>query len=167
MSTQAASPGPGRVNQKARTRAAILQAVRELTRRPGEEGSAVRPAGGVDFAFDCIGVKQTMEQILQAVRFGVFGEERGGVAVLVGVPMGNIELDTRSILLGEKSYRGSIGGSSIPERDFPMFLRWYQQKKFDLDALVTRRYPISQINEATTALQDGEILGRAILEFEH
>jgi AcrR family transcriptional regulator len=36
MSTQAASPGPGRVNQKARTRAAILQAVRELTRTGGE-----------------------------------------------------------------------------------------------------------------------------------
>ena len=36
MSTQAASPGPGRVNQKARTRAAILQAARELTRTGGE-----------------------------------------------------------------------------------------------------------------------------------
>ena len=89
------------------------------------------------------------------------------MAVLVGVPTGNFEMDARQILLGEKTFRGSIGGSCIPERDFPMFLRWYEQKKLDLDALVTRRYTIEQINEATTALQEGQILGRAILEFEH
>src|SRR5271169_254533 len=36
MSMQAASPGVGRVNQKARTRAAILQAVQDLTRAGAE-----------------------------------------------------------------------------------------------------------------------------------
>ena len=36
MSTQAASPGAGRVNQKARTRAAILQAVQDLTQAGAE-----------------------------------------------------------------------------------------------------------------------------------
>jgi Zn-dependent alcohol dehydrogenase len=144
-----------------------VEAIRQLTSRPGEPATAVRPAGGVDYAFDCIGVKATMEQLVPAVRFGVFGASRGGVAVLVGVPTSNFEMDARQILLGEKTFRGSIGGSCIPERDFPMFLRWYEQKKLDLDALVTRRYSIEQINEATTALQEGQILGRAILEFEH
>jgi D-arabinose 1-dehydrogenase-like Zn-dependent alcohol dehydrogenase len=31
--------------------------------------------------------------------------------------------------------------------------------------LVTARYAIDQINEATTALEKGQIQGRAILEF--
>jgi D-arabinose 1-dehydrogenase-like Zn-dependent alcohol dehydrogenase len=31
--------------------------------------------------------------------------------------------------------------------------------------MVTRRYRIDQINEATTALEQGHISGRAILEF--
>ncbi len=147
------------------SRGDAVRAIREITKRPDEPDSDYRPAGGVDVAFDCIGVKATMEQILQATRYGVMGAERGGVAVLVGVPQTNIELDTRSVLIGEKSYRGSIGGSCIPERDFPMFLRWYQQDKLDLDSLVTRRYPISEINEATTELAEGRVLGRAILEF--
>ena len=38
--------------------------------------------------------------------------------------------------------------------------------ELDLDALVTARYGIEQINEATTALENGEIQGRAILQFD-
>ena len=46
-----------------------------------------------------------------------------------------------------------------------MFLRWQQDGLLDLDTLVTERYPIEQINEATAALEAGQIRGRAILEF--
>jgi Zn-dependent alcohol dehydrogenase len=120
--------------------------------------------GGVDFAFDAIGVKQTMEQILPAVRPGRVGGESGGTAVLVGVPQTTAELDMRDMLVSEKTYKGSIGGSCKPERDFPIFLDWFKQGKLDLNALVTRRFRLDQINEATDALQRGEIAGRAILE---
>src|SRR5262245_48478167 len=87
-----------------------VQKVKELTN------------GGADFAFDCIGVKQTMEQIMPAVRSGVVGGESGGTAVLVGVPMTTAELNMVDMLIGEKTYKGSIGGSCKPDRDFPMFL---------------------------------------------
>ncbi len=120
--------------------------------------------GGADFAFDCIGVKQTMEQIMPAVRSGVVGGASGGTAVLVGVPMTTAELDMRDMLIGEKTYKGSIGGSCKPDRDFPMFLRWFKEGQLDLNALVTTRYKLDQINEATTALQAGQISGRSILE---
>lgn len=119
--------------------------------------------GGADFAFDCIGVKATMEQILPAVRPGILGERSGGVAVLVGVPMTTAELDMRDMLVGEKTYRGSIGGSCRPDRDFPMFLRWFKEGQLDLNALVTARYALDQINEATAALEQGRIAGRSIL----
>jgi Zn-dependent alcohol dehydrogenase len=120
--------------------------------------------GGVDFAFDCIGVKVTMEQILPAVRAGVFGGPSGGTAVLVGVPMTTAELNMSDMLLGEKTYKASIGGSCRPDRDFPMFLRWFKEGQLDLYALVTQRYTLDQINEATTALANGQIAGRSILE---
>jgi hypothetical protein len=35
---------------------------------------------GVDFAFDCIGIKTTMEQIVPACRTGHFGARDGGTA---------------------------------------------------------------------------------------
>jgi Zn-dependent alcohol dehydrogenase len=47
-----------------------------------------------------------------------------------------------------------------------MFLRWYAEGDLDLDALVTTRYPIEQINEAVEALEKGKITGRAILTFQ-
>lgn len=129
-----------------------VQRVRELT------------GGGADFAFDCIGVKQTMEQIMPAVRSGVVGGESGGTAVLVGVPMTTAELNMIDMLIGEKTYKGSIGGSCKPDRDFPMFIRWFKEGQLDLNALVTTRYALDQINEATTALERGQIAGRSILE---
>ncbi len=127
------------------------------------------PVSGVDFAFDCIGREVTMNQILSAVRPGILGAETGGTAVLVGVPQSGVsftDADMRSLLINEKKYIGSIGGSCRPDRDFPMFLAWADDGALDLDAMVTERFKIGQINEATAALEQGEIFGRAIMEFD-
>jgi len=120
--------------------------------------------GGADFAFDCIGLKSTMEQLLPSVRSGVIGGDSGGMAVLVGVPTTTAELNMADMLIGEKTYKGSIAGSCKPDRDFPMFVDWFQDGVLDLDALVTTRYSLDQINEATTALEHGQITGRSIVE---
>ena len=147
------------------SRADPVAAIHSLTRR--DEGRTMRnePVSGADFAFDCIGLRQTMEQILPAARAGRFGAERGGTAVLVGIPMTGLEIEPRDLLTHEKRIIGSLGGSCAPDRDFPLFLRWFEDGLLDLDALVTARYSIDQINEATTALAEGKIFGRAILEF--
>jgi Zn-dependent alcohol dehydrogenase len=123
--------------------------------------------GGVDFAFDAIGVRVTTEQILRAVRFGNFpaGAADGGTAVLVGVAQGDATLPMGEFFRGNKIYRGTVGGSSVPERDFPLYLRWYKEGRFPLDLLVSRRYRLEQINVACAALERGEIAGRAIIEF--
>jgi Zn-dependent alcohol dehydrogenase len=120
---------------------------------------------GVDVAFDAIGVGQTMEQILQMARARLPGERDGGVAVLVGVPHGQMPTLPMHMLFGGKIYRGAPGGCSTPDRDFPLLVRWFQEGKFPLDLMVTRRYTLDQINEACDALARGEIAGRAIVEF--
>ena len=56
-------------------------------------------------------------------------------------------------------------GATYPEKDFPMYLKWYKEGKFPLDKLVTRRYKLDEINEACDALQAGDIMGRAIIEY--
>jgi Zn-dependent alcohol dehydrogenase len=144
-----------------------VEAIHALTPRPGEFTIMKTPASGVDYAFDCIGIRKTMEQIIPACRSGHFGVRTGGCGVLVGVPGTNVELNAMDVLLNEKRFIGSIGGSCVPDRDFPMFLDWQKRGELDLDALVTARYKIDQINEATSALEAGKISGRAILEFEH
>lgn len=123
------------------------------------------PVSGVDFAFDCIGIKQTMEQIVPACRSGHFGVCEGGTGVLVGVPGTTVELNAIDMLINEKRFVGSIGGSCAPDRDFPTFLEWDANGDLGLDQMVTTRYALEDINEATTALEEGRISGRAILEF--
>lgn len=142
-----------------------VQAIHALTTKQGQFTFLHTPVSGADFTFDCIGIKTTMEQIVPACRSGHFGARDGGTAVLVGVPGSNVELNAIDVLLHEKHFIGSLGGSCAPDRDFPRFLEWQDSGELDLDAMVTQRYSIDQINEATTALEEGKISGRAIMEF--
>ncbi|HTK99557.1 MAG TPA: zinc-binding dehydrogenase [Pseudomonadales bacterium] len=144
-----------------------VEAIHKLTPHNHEFTILKTPVTGVDFAFDCIGIRKTMEQIAPACRTGHFGVHAGGTAVLVGVPGTPVELNAMDMLLNEKRFIGSIGGSCQPDRDFPKFLDWHQNGDLDLDAMVTQRYRLEDINEATDALAAGKISGRAILEFEH
>ena len=143
-----------------------VAAIRELTTRTTGRDFLGQPVAGADHVFDCIGLKATMEQIVPAARSGSFGAASGGTGILVGVPRGPVELNAIDMLLNEKRFIGSIGGSCQPERDFPMFLDWYRDGRLDLDSLVTARYSIDDINTATTDLEEGRIFGRAILVFD-
>jgi Zn-dependent alcohol dehydrogenase len=129
-----------------------VEAIKEMT------------GGGVDFAFDAIGLRITNEQILPSTRAGGPGaDNHGGMAVLIGIPGKEMTINP-GLFFAQRIFRGSWG-ATYPEREFPMYLRWHREGKFPLDKLVTRRYKLEQINEACDALESGEILGRAILEF--
>jgi Zn-dependent alcohol dehydrogenase len=146
-------------------RADAVAEIHGLTTHAGETTIFGTPVSGVDHAFDCIGLPKTMQQIVAACRTGSFGWKKGGNAVLVGVPTQDLTFPPIEIMLHEKRFIGSCGGSCQPDRDFPIFLDWHRDKKLDLAALVTARYRLEQINEATHALETGKIFGRAILEF--
>lgn len=121
--------------------------------------------GGVDFAFDCIGRDVTIHQIVEATRAADWGVTRGGTAVLVGWPKGEASISALDLVIGEKRLIGSAGGSSRPERDFPLFLDWYGQGVLPLDVLVSERRPLATINEGAERLAQGQVLGRSVLTF--
>jgi Zn-dependent alcohol dehydrogenase len=124
-----------------------------------------KPVSGADYAFDCIGVDATIKQVLSACRKGAFGAQQGGSAVLVGLPNGNAEFNPMDILVSEKTLRGSFCGSCVPDDDIPRFLQWHADGNLDLNALVTKRYRLDEINSAVADLESGNIFGRAIIEF--
>ena len=120
--------------------------------------------GGVDFALDAVGAPTTALQILHAVRQGgPRADNQGGMAVLLGIPVADVSVDLKEILLYQRRYCGSLGATK-PENDFPRFLEWVREGKFPLAKLVTNRYSLEQIEEARVALEEGRILGRAIIE---
>jgi Zn-dependent alcohol dehydrogenase len=121
--------------------------------------------GGVDYALDAVGIPTTAVQVLQAVKQGgPRADNQGGMAVLLGIPISDVSFDLNEILLYQRQYCGSLGATE-PDVDFPLFLAWTREAKFPLGKLVTNRYSLEQVGEARRALEDGEILGRAIIEF--
>jgi Zn-dependent alcohol dehydrogenase len=122
-------------------------------------------SGGVDYALDAVGAPSTALQILDAIRQGgPRADNQGGMAVLLGIPISDASVDLNKILLYQRHYCGSLGATE-PDTDFPLFLQWMREDKFPLGKLVTNRYSLDQAEEARIALEEGQILGRAILEF--
>ncbi|MXW86756.1 MAG: zinc-binding dehydrogenase [Boseongicola sp. SB0673_bin_14] len=122
-------------------------------------------AGGVDFAFDAVGARPVTEMIHKMTRPGGYGADNfGGTAVLIGVPGKEMSLNPLEFLCKQGSFITSFG-ASFPDKDFPMYLRWHREGKLPLDKLVTDRFRLDQINEASDALIAGKIRGRAIIEF--
>ncbi len=143
-----------------------VEVIRELTPGPaGAFGFRGTPIGGVDLAFDVVAQPATFDQAFRSTRNGRNAVHAGGTTVVVGVPQKSFELDAVSMLMQEKKVQGTLGGTAIPEEDIPRFLDWYQAGDLDLDALVTSRVALDEINEAVKALDDGKVLGRSIIEF--
>lgn len=121
--------------------------------------------GGVDYAIDAIGAARTQEQILYAARPGGIGLKKGGTACLVGAVQELGRIDVEELRISQRTYTGTRGSLCRPDRDFPIFVRWYKRGQLDLDALVTQRYSLEQINEAVADLAAGRIHGRSIITY--
>jgi S-(hydroxymethyl)glutathione dehydrogenase/alcohol dehydrogenase len=129
--------------------------------REAEPVEAIRrlTGGGVDYAFEVLGSAQTIRTAFEATR-------PGGTAVVVGMaPVGEYAQIDAYLLAGqEKTLKGCFYGSARTHVDMPRYIALAQAGKLDLDALVTRRYPLEEINEAYAALDRGEV-GRGVIVF--
>jgi S-(hydroxymethyl)glutathione dehydrogenase / alcohol dehydrogenase len=116
-----------------------LQAIRDLT--DGE---------GVDYAFDAIGDSTVSRACYDAVR-------RGGTAVIVGMAPTGSEISIPGTIAGEeKIVKGCFYGSSRPAVDFPRLVDFYLRGVLQLDRMITRTYPLAEINAAFDALGRGD-----------
>ncbi|MCA9821979.1 MAG: Zn-dependent alcohol dehydrogenase [Dehalococcoidia bacterium] len=114
--------------------------------------------GGVDYAFECIGLKVAAEQAYGAIR-------DGGVATVVGmIPVGQkIEIEGSSMLRGKK-IQGSSMGSNHFKVHMPQYVELYMQGRLKLDEMVTRTGTLEDVNEAFRAMKAGEV-ARTVLKF--
>ena len=116
--------------------------------------------GGVDFAFDTFGGAITTEQMMGSLR-------KGGTGVLVGLaPEGmTAGVNMVDLVRNQKTLVGSYYGSASPHETFGKLVDFYLKGRIDIDSLVTRRYPLEEINEAYDALARGED-GRGVIVFD-
>ena len=78
----------------------------------------------------------------------------------------NVSLNLFELTMWEKQLVGAIFGSANPRRDIPRLLRLYQEGKLKLDELVTRTYPLSDINEGYQDMRDGKNV-RGMVIYDH
>lgn len=103
--------------------------------------------GGVDIAFEFIGLSKTIAQAVQVVR-------RGGRAVVCGIGMDPITLPPPFVFVGnELSLLGSFGST---REDIKDVLSLVEKQALSLDDSITRAFPLPEANEALEALQQRE-----------
>ncbi len=114
--------------------------------------------GGVDYAFEAIGLAKTAEQAFSMVK-------RGGRAVVVGmIPVTQMVSVPGAAFLGEKGIIGSFYGSTRQTYDMPWLMELYRQKRLKIDELISKRWDLAHINEAYAALKAGEV-NRSVITF--
>lgn len=126
----------------------IVEQVKELT-----------GGRGVDHAFEAIGRKDTIEASFYMLA-------KGGRATVIGVthPDMRIELPPAAFLQ-EKGIQGSMMGGVRNSIDIPALVNLYLAGKLNLDELVSRTRPLSEINLAVADMKAAEI-ARTVLTFD-
>jgi S-(hydroxymethyl)glutathione dehydrogenase/alcohol dehydrogenase len=114
--------------------------------------------GGVDYAFEAVGLKVTAEQAFASV-------QPGGTATVIGMvpPTESVEVPAWG-LLQEKKLQGSLMGSNRFRIDMPRYVDFYLTKRLELDALVAERIDLDGIPEAFERLESGESV-RSVVTF--
>ncbi len=113
---------------------------------------------GVDYAFEVIGAAAVIQQAYLSLK-------RGGAVVVVGVvPMGmEVSVPGMMLSLEEKSLLGCLYGSANVQRDMPLLIDLYMQKRLKIDELVSKRIKLEDVNAAFDAMEKGEVARSVIV----
>jgi len=93
---------------------------------------------------------------------------KGGTCVVTGVaPVVQAEaaINLLELAMSNKEVKGTLFGSGNPRFDIPHLLALYRVGQLKLDELVTRTYPLDEINEGYQDMRDGKII-RGMLTFD-
>jgi S-(hydroxymethyl)glutathione dehydrogenase/alcohol dehydrogenase len=128
------------------------------------EGDAVarvreRSGGGVDYAFEAVGLNATARQAYDVTR-------RGGTTVMVGVVTSREELSLPAydLVMNEKRVLGSTLGSIGFRVAMPRFVDLYLRGQLLLDEMISARRPLEEINLCFDEMREGSA-ARSVIVF--
>jgi len=112
---------------------------------------------GVDYAFEAVGLPETLTQAMASC-------DVGGSCIFIGVPhpKADVTMSLSRLLYSRSSLKTTFYGDILPSRDFALFSELYRSGKLDLDALVTSRIGLDEVESAFEAMERGEGL-RAVI----
>jgi S-(hydroxymethyl)glutathione dehydrogenase/alcohol dehydrogenase len=127
-----------------------------------EAVSAVRDltgGRGADFTFEVVGRSATIRQAYAMTR-------RAGTCTVVGAGSFTdmVEFGAMQLMVDAKTITGCVYGATDPARDFPEMVRLQNAGLLDLEALVTRRITLDDLDDAFRAMEAGEV-ARSVIAF--
>jgi S-(hydroxymethyl)glutathione dehydrogenase/alcohol dehydrogenase len=113
---------------------------------------------GADYAFEVIGLPETMQTAYKLAR-------RGGEVVVVGMARtdAKISLSAFGIFYEQKTLKGCKFGSAQVRRDFPRLISLIESRRLDLSSMVSKTIPLDQVNDAFGAMETGEVIRSVIV----
>lgn len=123
-----------------------VQQVRELT-----------DGRGAEYTFEVVGLIETMRQAYHAAAWG-------GTVTFVGALRPDLELSLPANGLHAEGKRilGSVYGSAQVRTHMPRLVALVEAGRLNVDAMVTSRWGLEQVNEALEAIEAGEAI-RSVL----
>ena len=125
---------------------------------PIEAIRALTGGNGADVVIDAVGRPETYRQAFYA-------RDLAGTVVLVGVPTPDmvIELPLLDVFGRGGSLKSSWYGDCLPSRDFPMLVSHYKQGNLNLDAFVTERIGLGEVEQAFEKMHSGAVLRSVVV----
>ncbi len=119
---------------------------------PVQAVKALTGGRGVDYAFEAVGLPLPIEQAYDSVR-------KGGTCVVSGICRADARaaINVNQLVYAEKTLKGTLYGSARPRVDLITLMSMHRAGSLRLDELLTRTYPLQEINEAYAALERGEV----------
>jgi len=124
----------------------LLEKVKDLTQ------------GGVDFVIEVSGNKAAMASAIAMAR-------KGGEIVCVGLGASGemFQYAHAGLVAEEKVFRGTFMGSCVPERDLPIYLKFFKDGKLPVDRLLSGTMSFDQLNLNLDLLDQGKVLRQILL----
>ena len=112
---------------------------------------------GFDYAFEVIGLSQTIRATFDAAR-------RGGTAIVVGMGSATdmVEFNAFELFYNEKTLKGTLYGSADVRRDFHRLIRLWRAGRLDLEGMVSQTMAIDDINQALEDMVAGKVIRTVI-----
>jgi len=116
--------------------------------------------GPVDHAFDVVGRSETVVQAIRMIK-------TGRTAWLVGIPAVGAELRLPGLhlLTQAKGLQGLLMGSNHFMQDIPALAELYGQGRLELDALISQRITLDDVNDGFDLMRAGTA-ARTVVVFE-
>ena len=88
----------------------------------------------------------------------------GGRTVTVGLPHpdARAEVSPLTLVAEARTVVGSYLGSAVPSRDIPVFARWWREGRLPVEALISSRIGLEDVNHAMDELAAGTALRQVI-----